>query len=261
MIDAQFLGSRRSDCTTNMEAHCHDYYELNFLTSGNTRMRIDRFDVEFNSFDFLLIPPGYKHLLYESKYAKFDNYVIWFKKDDENCPELDNVIKLHDNIGSVRFLCSEIYRLFSSTKMEEKDLINIYLQGVLDHMLKGKVLDVSKTKSHTDETVNRAVELINNNIFVKKYSVQELADEMGISTSYLTRIFNQKLGMAPLRYINEMKINRSKELMLGTSKTIKQISADLFFSDPMYFSRTFSEFEGVSPKLYRKLYSGIGNEE
>ena len=105
-LEFEFLGARRSDCTTNVEAHCHDYYELNFLTSGNTRMRIDRFDVEFDSFDFLLIPPGYKHLLYESKYAKFDNYVIWFKCNDDK--DLNNVIKLNDNNGSVSFLCSEI---------------------------------------------------------------------------------------------------------------------------------------------------------
>lgn len=248
----EFLGSRKSNCTTNVSSHKHKFYELNFLTSGNTRMKVGKLDIEFNSFDFLLIPPGHEHLLYESKYDKFDNYVIWFKLDNPDF--LDKVIKLHDNNGSVRFLCSEIFRLYSSSKHEEDELIKIYLEGVLYHMNKGNILDVTKPNSNTDDIVAKATELINRNIRVRKYSIQELADDLNISTSYLTRIFKEKLGMSPLRYMNEIKIASAKEELVNTSTPIKMISANLNFSDPLYFSRIFSKLEGVSPNHYRMLF-------
>lgn len=255
--DIEFLGSRKSNCTTNASPHKHKFYELNFLTSGNTRMKVGKLDIEFNSFDFILIPPGYEHLLYESKYDKFDNYVIWFKLEDSDT--FDKVIKLHDNNGSVRFLCSEIFRLYSSSKMNEAMLINLYLQGVLYHMSKGNILDVTKAVSHNDEIIQKAVELINQNIKNRKYSVFELAEELNISTSYLTRLFKQKLGITPLKYMNEIKIAIAKGLLLNTSTSIKEISSQLYFSDPLYFSRIFSQFEGVSPRQYRTLYNGIGS--
>lgn len=219
-------------------------------------MKVGKLDIEFNSFDFLLIPPGHEHLLYESKYERFDNYVIWFQLDN---PEfLDRVIKLHDNNGSVRFLCSEIFRLYSSSRHEEDELIKIYLQGVLYHMNRGNTLDVTKPSSNTDDIVTKATELINRNIRARKYSITELADDLNISTSYLTRIFKQRLGVSPLRYMNEIKIAYAKDDLVNTSTPIKLISADLYFSDPLYFSRIFSKLEGVSPNQYRLLFKGKG---
>lgn len=255
----EFLGSRKSDRTTNSNPHKHKFYELNFLTSGNTRMKVGKLDIEFNSFDFLLVPPGYDHLLYESKYEKFDNYVIWFQLDGDE--SVDKVIKLHDSNGSVRFLCSEIFRLYSSSKMEDKELIELYLQGVLYHMGKGNILDVTKANSHNDEIIKEATEFINKNIGVRKYSIYELAKDLNISTSYLTRLFKQKLGVSPLKYMNEIKIALAKDMLLKTSLSIKSISSELFFSDPLYFSRIFSQAQGVSPKNYREMYKGIVDDK
>lgn len=215
-------------------------------------MKVGKLDIEFNSFDFLLIPPEHEHLLYESKYDKFDNYIIWFKLDNPDF--LDKVIKLHDNNGSVRFLCSEIFRIYSSSKHDEDELIKIYLQGVLYHMNKGNILDVTKPGSNTDDIIARATELINRNIRKNKYSISQLSDDLNISSSYLTRIFKEKLGASPLRYMNEIKIAYAKEDLINTSIPIKLISANLNFSDPLYFSRIFSQFEGVSPNQYRLLF-------
>lgn len=252
---ASFMCARKSDCVTNCTSHYHNHYELNFLTSGNTRMQIGEMDIEYNSFDFLLIPPGVTHLLYDSKYDRFDNYVIWFElKDKQKIGENDKkAIKLHDSYGAVKFLCSEIYRLYTQSKHEEDELSNIYLQGVLYHMKRGMVLDVSKHLPREDELLDAAVKYINSNIFDKYVHVADVADELNISPSYLTRIFNRKLSISPMRYINEVKVSSAKELLRTCNKTIKEIASDLHFSDPLYFSRIFSSLEGMSPREYRKV--------
>ncbi len=154
----------------------------------------------------------------------------------------------------MRFLCSEIFRIYSSSKHDEDELIKIYLQGVLYHMNKGNILDVTKPGSNTDDIIARATELINRNIRKNKYSISQLSDDLNISSSYLTRIFKEKLGASPLRYMNEIKIAYAKEDLINTSIPIKLISANLNFSDPLYFSRIFSQFEGVSPNQYRLLF-------
>ena len=250
---AKFLCARKSDCVTNSTSHYHNHYELNFLTSGNTRMQIGEMDIEYNSFDFLLIPPGVTHLLYQSKYEKFDNYVIWFELKDKS-KQTGDVIKLHDFHGAVKFLCSEIYRLYTQSKHEEDELSNIYLQGVLYHMNKGVILDLKKNHlSREDEILDIAVKYINSNLFNKFVHVGDVAASLNISTSYLTRIFNRKLSISPMRYINEVKVASAKELLRTSNMTIKEIATNLHFSDPLYFSRIFSSTEGMSPREYRKL--------
>ncbi len=251
---AVFMCARKSDCVTNTTSHYHNHYELNFLTSGNTRMRIAEMDIEYNSFDFLLIPPGLKHLLYESKYDKFDNYVIWFDLKDKKAKEEEGkVIKLHDFGGQVKFLCSEIYRLYMQKKHEEDELCNIYLQGVLYHMSKGVVLDLKNNLSREDEILDAAVKYINSNVMQKYVHVLDVASELNISASYLTRIFNKKLSIPPMRYINEVKVSVAKEMLRTSTMSIKEIAGKLYFSDPLYFSRVFSQTEGLSPREYRKV--------
>ena len=74
-----FLGARHSDATSDAPPHAHDFYELNFMTRGNTKMKLNEKIIEYDSYDFVLIPPRIRHILYESDYDIFDNYVIWFE--------------------------------------------------------------------------------------------------------------------------------------------------------------------------------------
>ncbi len=106
-------------------------------------------------------------------------------------------------------------------------------------MNKVSILDATKPGS------NRVAELINRNIRKSKYSIFQLSDDLNISSSYLTRIFKEKLGVSPLRYMNEIKIAYAKEDLINTSTPIKLIYINLH-SVPLYFSRIFPQFEGVS---------------
>lgn len=70
-----------------------NYYKLNFLTRGKTKMMINQRTFEYKFYDFILIPPQMTHILYESEYATFDNFVIRFKVNGEQI-QTDKIIKL-----------------------------------------------------------------------------------------------------------------------------------------------------------------------
>lgn len=52
--------------TTNVMSHRHDYFELNFLTSGKTKMLVGEKEIEYNSYDFVLIPPMLKRFRHQA---------------------------------------------------------------------------------------------------------------------------------------------------------------------------------------------------
>jgi YesN/AraC family two-component response regulator len=85
---------------------------------------------------------------------------------------------------------------------------------------------------------------------------EEIADGIGMSEDYLTRIFNREIGISPWDYLNRYRIFRAKELLVQTDNSISQIARRVGFSDPAYFSRVFRKLTGSSPSHYRKDPAG-----
>lgn len=249
--NVEFLGSRYSDMTRNVLGHRHKYYELNFMTRGKTKMRLNEMDFEYESYDFILIPPMVTHLLYESKYATFDNYVIWFRTNDKK-PLTEEIIKLHDYSGEVQFLCSQIYEKYMHSGMEKAELINLYLQAVLCHMKDGVILSTTRRCEDTKNLTKKVLKYISENIFRQRLTVKDVADRFSISPEHLSRKFKKETGENLIQYMNELRIAEAKRLLLDKNLSVKEISSGLYYTDPFYFSKQFKKLTGTSPSEYRK---------
>ena len=255
---AFFLGARRTDMTTNVVSHLHDYFELNFLTSGKTRMLVCEKVIEYNSYDFILIPPMLKHILYESEYRKFDNYVIWFKFD-KDIVDYNQVIKLHDYEGSVQYLCSEIYRLHHMSDTGDIELINTYLKAVLLLMNKGLIINTDKQIRKDIDIIDNAVKYINTSICNEKITVDSLAKKFNISEAYFTRLFKNAIFISPIKYINNVKMAEAKRMLMNESYSIKEIASRLMYQDQFYFSKQFHQFTGQTPSEYRRMRKAVNS--
>lgn len=255
-LSAVFLGARHSDFPISQISygHAHDFFELNFLTSGRTKMCLNEQVIHYDSFDFVLIPPGITHILYESKYGKFDNFVIWFNALEGQFAS-GNIIKLHDYDGAVQFLCSEIYRLYTSFGMNYEDIINAYLHAILLHMKRGIVMDIAAPMTKTQSLIEQAVHYINKNLLLEPVSVSSIAKELNISPAYFSRIFHNATGVTPIQYIIDAKMAEARRLLIKSDLSIQEIAAALQCEDPLYFSRQFSSYNGISPREFRKSYT------
>jgi AraC-like DNA-binding protein len=83
-------------------------------------------------------------------------------------------------------------------------------------------------------------------------SLRDLAARVALNPVYFSNLFSSTMGMPPIRYINHRRIERSKELLLISQLSIKEIAAQLGFEDPLYFSRVFQKQEGLPPLRYRQ---------
>ena len=87
-------------------------------------------------------------------------------------------------------------------------------------------------------------------------SLEDLAAHSGQSVSYYSRLFRNRTGQSPMAYYLQLKVGKACELLDQTELSVRQISRELGYGDPYYFSRLFKKVQGVAPAIYRKEVKG-----
>lgn len=86
----------------------------------------------------------------------------------------------------------------------------------------------------------------------EKISLDDLARHCGFSPRYLSRLFQQEMGVSLPDYIQSMKVKEAEQLLICTNATISEISTFLGFSSQSYFSFLFKKANHISPQQFRK---------
>lgn len=147
-----------------------------------------------------------------------------------------------------------IYKPFSMEELEVR--INNLLNA--KRMLKNKLYEIAKVEGLTIPSTNqdqafieKILSLIQENIENTVLDVQFLADELHISRSNLHTKIKNLMNMNTSEFINTVRINKAKELILTTNYTLSEISYKVGYNDASYFTRVFKKITGTSPKEFR----------
>ncbi|MBV8041742.1 AraC family transcriptional regulator [Pluralibacter sp.] len=88
--------------------------------------------------------------------------------------------------------------------------------------------------------------------YEQKFSLDALAQDIGFSRSYTSRIFRQQTGGSIHEYLLTRRIKRSCDLLRSTSMSIDAIAADIGFAEVTYFITCFKKMMQQTPLQYRK---------
>jgi AraC-like DNA-binding protein len=105
--------------------------------------------------------------------------------------------------------------------------------------------------AHTGRAVKQAIAYIHQN-YTRPISRWEIAEAVGVSEDYLSRVFNRELNLSPWDYLNRYRVLQSKHLLLETTDKIGVIARQVGFKDQAYFSRVFRKVTGLSPQGFRE---------
>ena len=84
-------------------------------------------------------------------------------------------------------------------------------------------------------------------------SIAVLAEQFGYTPYYLSRKFKAETGISVAHYIDQVRIEKAKVLLLSTKETVAEIARRLCYCSSTYFSDTFKQIVGVLPHEYRKM--------
>ncbi|GAA0094261.1 AraC family transcriptional regulator [Clostridium perfringens] len=111
-----------------------------------------------------------------------------------------------------------------------------------------KPFDYKDKELHT--YIQDALNFINSN-YMNSITVQEIADYVNLSRSYLYKMFIKNLGISPQRYLINLRMYKATLLLKGTKLPIGEVASRVGYSDSLLFSKTFSKHFSMSPLNYR----------
>lgn len=128
-----------------------------------------------------------------------------------------------------------------------------YVNFCFGHLLATFIYANRNSDDLADESspaVRRAIHFLEKNLH-QKLTLHQIAGEAGYSPTYFTTIFRKETNYSPLSYFTHLKILKACEFLDYTRMKVKEISFQLGYSDPYYFTRDFKKKMGMSPRQYR----------
>ena len=109
---------------------------------------------------------------------------------------------------------------------------------------------LEKVSSRQHRLTEEAARFIKKNLH-RKLAVTDVADHCCVSACHLTHIFKGIMGVPPVQYIQQQRMNQAKRLLGDESLYVFEVAHQMGYGDPFYFSRQFKKITGFSPQTYR----------
>ncbi len=156
----------------------------------------------------------------------------------------------------VVILSNKLLTLDDVKRLEQHALVTLQNKGILTEAeiaaaLNRALFSSDTLPQQTSALVKRAVAYLHQN-YARPLARWEIAEAIGVSEDYLSRVFNRELGLSPWDYVNRYRIYQAQELLRRTSGSIRVIAHQVGFKDQAYFSRVFRNIAGVSPGKFRQ---------
>ncbi len=229
--------------------HLHRCYEIILMTEGAMKVCIEKNEYTISAGDMILVKSNLAHS---------------FNTIGTSCclmgifsPELisaisDSLIK-YRMVSPIIHNVPQLYHDLFESICEKRDFG--MTKGVLYCLcsLFHRQLDFSQEDPdvYSKHLLRKALHYVESNV-QNACTLQELADNLGYTTSYLSRYFYTNVGIAFSEYVKNVKISYACYLLRGTQSSILQIMAQCGYVSSTTFHRNFRQVVGYSPTEYRR---------
>ncbi len=114
----------------------------------------------------------------------------------------------------------------------------------------------SGQKGHGDDVIKKAQQLLEGNL-QRKFSFEQIADELSVSRRNFDRRFVKATGNTPVEYLQRIKIEAAKRSFEKSKKSVSEVMYEVGYSDTKAFRTIFKKVTGLAPVEYRNRYKSF----
>lgn len=235
-----------------------DEYQLVYISAGKGTLITDSCNKQtVTEGTMFLLFPGEWHNYMPDKSTGWDEYWIGFKGVNiDNRVENGFFTKQKSlfNVGMNDKLV-ELYLNAIKIAIEQKAGFQQMLAGIVNQLL-GMTYSLDKNQIFEDfqivNQMNKAKIIMSERVF-SGVKAEDIAEAINMSYSWFRKVFKEFTGFAPAQYIQELRLQKAKEMLTNTDFSAKEIGVKIGFENPEYFFTAFKNKNKMTPIEYRKL--------
>ncbi|MDO5702917.1 MAG: AraC family transcriptional regulator, partial [Lachnospiraceae bacterium] len=224
-----------------------DYYSLIYVISGKMGLEYEGSSITVSENEFMLLDFHRPHH-YWSMADRLDKWEIIFS-GNATAPYYDLItgnwgcsFKAHGRIKTVLDeMMKEIIR-----PLPDDYMLSMHFNTLFTYLLKDHRLKLS-------QPINKALNYMNSSYF-EPIQVAALADQVGLSRAYFSKLFVKETGQTPSEYLMEVRINKAKEMLSEDMVTVSEVAERCGFVNDSHFIRVFHARTGSTPAAFRNFF-------
>ncbi|MEF2245165.1 MULTISPECIES: AraC family transcriptional regulator [unclassified Paenibacillus] len=288
-IDVKWASIHKGNFDFYRSVHSNPYYEILIVIEGPIYMQVGNERLELKSGELFLLRPWEAHSGWRE--ISEESCFFWIQfQCDPNLEEFKEWTKTRRDINFIHDARSDLRTNFDENidkvllprrfRPNRRHLILSQFENIIHQfahpsgyfrfrlsLLLGNLFETIANDLLEQDHHNRAVSasfftyrnLINmlNENFAKSLDRNWIERETGRKYEYLCQVFKKNSGISISSYVQQLRIQKAKYLLMNTSLSIQEIGEEVGYQDALYFSRVFKKITGKSPSPYREQ---LGNE-
>ena len=227
-----------------------DTFVLHYVFEGSGQIIIDGKTYYIKSDEFFCVPKGLGVTYYPNDNDKWK--YCWFDITGEKAKEFVESLGFFDTLPVLAnpspHLKDELYSMVKNLNTG-KNLgyykIKSLLYSIADCFFGGEIVSSNRSVAKDAE------EIIRLSYHSKSFSIENLAESLCVSNSYLSKVFKKEFGDTPRNKLIEYRLTEAKKLLRETSLTSKEIGYSVGYGDEIHFLKEFKRKFLMTTKEYR----------
>ncbi|MBV6271623.1 helix-turn-helix domain-containing protein [Alcaligenaceae bacterium CGII-47] len=264
LVHCETIASRSTLHNWHIRAHKHiGLYQILYLSQGHAIVQLDEKQCPLSAGQIIEIPQAFTHGF------RFDHDCTGFvmtiayplltqlshNLDDRSglpvLPQIHHIRQQDD-----QDLLHRAFTCLNTEYTSQVDYRNVQIEALLTLIFVWLRRNQPRNRPTTPRTrshmhFERFSGLIETH-HTSRHDVAYYAAELGLSPAHLNVVTRGHSGKSPLELIHERLLLEARRSLVYTTMTISEISYELGFSDPAYFTRFFKKMTSLSPKAFRQ---------
>lgn len=231
---------------------------LGCVLSGQGNVTLDKLTFHPKKGDVFILPAGRYHRVSADPESAEPWSYIWFNIVGDLAIHMLEAYKLlgigwvHD--ASVERLFQRAIQLAQTEKAQE--MLNTL--PVLFHQIVIRLSNIKNKRNNAYTDVVTNIKNVLDNQIQLPFDSDQLCKQIGLCFRQINRLFKKEAGTTVYNYVLIRKIESAKMMLLDTELTVNEISYQLGYADPHYFSNLFKKKTGLSPNHFRLQHKELG---
>ena len=240
----------------------HNFFELTYVDTGTLYTDVEGQTYRLNEKELIIYGPGQFHNQYTDDENSATYVTIMFNMENISPDLLSNWYDVL--INKVFPYHKKIYTLMKTLVQESTtgapymdSLMHCLLTETVIRLLQGEYTQPTEKparmvrQNYQDELFERIITYVENKI-CEPLTIAEICQQFSLSRSSLQLLFKNSVNQSPKKYISDMKLEKSCQMLRENKYTISEISLKLGYSSIHYFSNAFNQKYHISPSEYAK---------